>query len=204
MPAFFGSLFIGLIGAKLIAAGQLNFQGVIIDSIDKLTDPEKLMPVMAKSLLNPWVAGVFISGAIAAMMSTADSQLLVSTTVLTQDIFKRFFNNLISGFKLLTVVRILTILIGLIAFLLAWKSEELVFETVSYAWGGLGASFGPALVFSLWWKRTTRSGIIAGMLSGTFFTIWPIFAEAVTPRLTAFLIAAAAVWIISHLFPDKS
>ncbi|MFC2074798.1 sodium/proline symporter [Bdellovibrionota bacterium] len=192
-PAFFGSMFIGLVGAKLIAAGV----------IPAYADPEKLMPEMANLLLPSWVAGIFISGAIAAMMSTADSQLLVSTTVLTEDIIGRFFRKQIGKLKLLTIGRILTIFIGIIAFYLAWHSTELVFETVSYAWGGLGASFGPALLLTLWWKRTSKAGVISGMIAGTLFTIVDISGGAITPRLTAFVLAFVAVTLFSVLFPDK-
>ncbi len=91
IPAFFGAMFIGIIGALLIETGILNDGKNVISSISQISDPEKLMPIMAKNLLPEWIAGIVICGAIAAMMSTADSQLLVSTTVLTQDITKKYF-----------------------------------------------------------------------------------------------------------------
>ncbi len=203
VPAFFGSMFIGLIGAKLVTTGILNFNGEVIHSLAQIPDPEKLMPVMAKSLLHPWIAGIFISGAIAAMMSTADSQLLVTTTVLTEDIFKRFFQKAAAGLNLLTIGRVLTIVIGVLGFFLAWKSTDLVFEMVSYAWGGLGATFGPALVLTLWWRHTSRAGIIGGMLGGTLFTVLPLASEIITPRMTAFVIATLLVVGLSLIFPDK-
>lgn len=203
VPAFFGSMFIGLIGAKLVTTGILNYNGEFIHSLAQIPDPEKLMPVMAKSLLHPWIAGVFISGAIAAMMSTADSQLLVTTTVLTEDIFKRFFKKAAAGLNLLTIGRVLTVVIGVFGFFLAWKSTDLVFEMVSYAWGGLGAAFGPALVLTLWWRHTSRAGIIGGMLGGTLFTVLPLARELITPRLTAFVIATLLVVGLSLIFPDK-
>ncbi len=203
VPAFFGSLFIGLLGAKLLTSGALNFNGEILHSISQLPDPEKLMPVMAKSLLHPWVAGIFISGAIAAMMSTADSQLLVTTTVLTEDIFKRFFRKTAEGFNLLTIGRLLTVVIGVVGFVLAWTSTDLVFEMVSYAWGGLGSAFGPALVLTLWWRHTSRIGVIGGMLGGTLFTIFPVAGGTVTPRLSAFVLALVLVISLSLIYPDR-
>jgi len=159
---------------------------------------------MAQNLLHPWVAGIFISGAIAAMMSTADSQLLVSTTVLTEDLIGNYFETLKNRFNLLTIGRALTILIGLLAFYLAWQSTDLVFETVSYAWGGLGASFGPALLLTLWWKRTSRVGVIAGMVTGTLFTVIDLFGDWVSVRFSAFIIAFIAVYLFSILKPDES
>ena len=95
--------------------------------------------------------------------------------------------------------RLLTIIIGIVAFYMAWKSKELVIETVSYAWGGLGSSFGPALVLSLWWKGARKEGVLAGLICGTLFTIFPVFAEIVTPRLSAFIIAGLAMVIVSKM-----
>jgi sodium/proline symporter len=192
IPAFFGAMIIGLVGVHLVSAGVLP----------ALSDSEFLMPTMAKTLLPTWLAGIFISGAIAAMMSTADSQLLISTTVLTQDIYNRFSGLKTDEKTLLTIGRLLTIIIGVIGFGLAWQSKELVFEMVSYAWGGLGASFGPALLLTLWWRKTSTAGVLAGMISGTLFTIWDIAGGTVTPRLTAFLIAFLAVVVLSYLMPN--
>lgn len=193
IPAFFGAMFIGLVGAKLIDSGNLG----------AMADQEKLMPTMAKLLLPSWLAGIFISGAIAAMMSTADSQLLVSTTVLTEDFTKRYFGVEITDRVLLFIGRLFTVIIGLLAFNLASNSNKLVFETVSYAWGGLGASFGPALLLTLWWKKISKVGVLAGMISGTVFTIWDVSSGLVTPRLTAFLFASLAIILFSLLIPDK-
>jgi sodium/proline symporter len=203
VPAFFGAMFIGLIGANLIENGLLSFNGSPITAISQLPDPEKLMPIMAKSLLPAWLAGIFISGAIAAMMSTADSQLLVSTTVLTEDITRKYLNQNTTENQLLKIGRLLSIIIGVIAFYMAWQSKDLVFEMVSYAWGGLGSAFGPALVLSLWWKGIRKEGVLAGIICGTLFTIIPVFSEMVTPRLSAFIIAGLAVIIVSKLKQSK-
>ena len=203
IPAFIGAMFIGLFGAKLIENGLLSYYGNTITSVSELPDPEKLMPIMAKSLLPAWLAGIIISGAIAAMMSTADSQLLVSTTVITEDITRKYFKPNASDSELLKIGRLLTIIIGFIAFYMAWKSTDLVFEMVSYAWGGLGSAFGPALLFSLWWKNISKEGVFAGLLCGTLFTVYPLFGDVVTPRLTAFVISCLAVIIVSKLTSSK-
>ena len=203
VPAFFGSMFIGLTGYFLLSAGTLTFEGSLLSSVSAIPDPEKLMPIMAQNLLHPWIAGIFISGAIAAMMSTADSQLLVSTTVLTEDLVFNYVKSIREKFDMLLVSRILTIFIGLFAFYLAWQSTDLVFEMVSYAWGGLGASFGPALLLTLWWKKTSKAGVIAGMITGTLFTVVDVFGEWITARFSAFVIAFLAVLIFSYLMPEK-
>jgi len=204
VPAFFGSLFIGLTGYFLLRAGSMSYDGQVLTTVASLGDPEKLMPIMAQNLLHPWIAGIFISGAIAAMMSTADSQLLVSTTVLTEDLIGNYFQNIKGRLDLLTIGRILTLLIGLLAFFLAWRSTDLVFEMVSYAWGGLGASFGPALLLTLWWKRASKVGVMAGMVTGTLFTVIDLFGQWVSTRFSAFIIACIAVYLFSILKPDES
>ncbi len=199
VPAFFGSMFIGLIGLHIVNAGVLSFEGKVIQSVSMLPDPEKLMPILATHLLPAWLAGIFISGAIAAMMSTADSQLLVSTTILTEDLVGKTLKKPNTDY--LKLSRILTVIIGIIAFIMAWRTKDLVFEMVSYAWSGLGASFGPALVLMLWWKRTTRKGIIAGLATGAITTI--IWANVdslqilMTERLISFVFAFVAVVIVS-------
>ncbi len=200
VPAFFGAFAIGLVGTHLLETEKLIFNGTIIN---ELSDVEKLMPLMAQNLLPAWLAGIFISGAIAAMMSTADSQLLVSTTVMTEDIISRLRSFRSKKLDLLLIGRILTVCIGIAGFYLAYISTDLVFEMVSYAWGGLGASFGPALVLTLWWKRTSRIGIITGMLLGTFFTVFDFFGGWITSRLSAFILAWIGVMIASLIFPDK-
>ena len=199
IPAFFGAMMIGLIGSSLIENGLLIFNNSIISSIDQITDPEKLMPIMAKSLLPSWLAGIFICGAIAAMMSTADSQLLVSTTVITKDIIKKYFIKKSNEKELLIIGRICTVLISAIAFYMAFKSKALVFETVSYAWGGLGSSFGPTLILTLWWKNIKKEGVVVGLIFGTLFTIFPIFPDVVTPRLSAFLLSTFGVILASKI-----
>jgi sodium/proline symporter len=74
---------------------------------------------------------------------------------------------------------------------------------VSYAWGGLGASFGPALLLTLWWKKVSRAGVLAGMISGTLFTVVDLFGNWVTVRLSAFVIAFLAVLVFSYFKPDN-
>ena len=132
-------------------------------------DVEQAMPLLATELLPPILAGLLISGAVAAMMSTADSQLLVSTSAITEDFIHQYLGLNISEKTLLLINRITIIILGIIAFGIAIFSEitgKNIFSVVSYAWSGLGSSFGPVLVLSLWWPKTTRKGVIAGLLTG--------------------------------------
>lgn len=191
VPAFGGAMLIGLIGARLYDVGSL-------------TDTEQLMPMMALDLLPGWLAGVFISGAVAAMMSTADSQLLVGTSAFSEDLCRRSFGWELSPRQLVALSRMVTLLLGLGGFLLAITSGELIFTLVSYAWSGLGSSFGPAVIFTLHWKRTTGPGVLAGMLTGAGTTVlWsnlPIN-DVLHARLVSFVLACVALVIVSRWTP---
>ena len=169
-----------------------------------MNDPEQAMPLLAKNLLHPLLAGLFISGAVAAMMSTADSQLLVSTSAITEDFIHQYLQKDFSDKLLVLISRSMIILLGIIAYCIAIYSELVgrnIFNVVSYAWSGLGSAFGPALVMTLWWKKTTRKGIIAGLITGFLTTIiWaniPQLKEIMTERLSSFILAFLAVFLIS-------
>jgi len=199
IPAFFGSLLIGLIGFRLLQGGVLTADSLEGNVAGILSDPEKLMPLMATHLLPAGLAGILISGDIAAMMSTADSQLLVSTTVVTEDLFGDWARK--RGINLLFLGRVFTVIVGGVGFYLAWQSTELVFSMVSYAWSGLGASFGPVLIAVLWWKKVTRNGVVAGLLTGSLTTIiWANIGDLramMTERLVSFVVALAVLVIVS-------
>lgn len=187
IPAFAGAFFIGLIGLAHYGAGQFP-------------DSEFVMPQLANDLLPAWLAGIFVSAAVAAMMSTADSQLLVITSSVIEDFYHKTLGKEVNDKQLLMLSRIITILVGVLGFVIAITSKELIFEMVSYAWAGLGSSFGPALLLMLWWKRTTPQGVWAGMITGTLTTIiWSNLAidEIISVRLTSFVFAFLAVFLIS-------
>ena len=191
IPGFAGALMIGLVG--LVYYGQGAFD-----------DVENIMPQLANDLLPAWLAGIFISGAVAAMMSTADSQLLVITSSVIEDIYhKTLGNDKVTEKKLLYLSRIITIVVGMVGFIISITSQELVFALVSYAWAGLGSSFGPALLLLLWWKRTNGPGVLSGMIVGTLVTvIWSSFPDLdafLSSRLVAWIAAFLAVTIVSFL-----
>ena len=194
IPAFFGAFFIGVVGKGLINPAILS-------------DSECLMPYLATTLLPLWLAGILISGAIAAMMSTADSQLLVASSALSEDVYHNLFRKKISEKTQLLASRIITLLVGASAFILAIKSQKLIYTMVSYAWCGLGASFGPALLFTLKWKKTTKYGVMAGMLTGAVSTIiWAnieILDNFISVRVASFAFATIAVIAVSLLTQEK-
>ena len=161
------------------------------------------MPTLAATLLPGWLAGIMISGAIAAMMSTADSQLLVTTSTLSEDVYHRMLKRDVSPERLAAFSRLATLVVGVIAFILAVRTDELVFKLVSFAWGGLSAAFGPALLLTLWWKRTTGQGVLAGMTGGALTVIvWKLTdldESLVTERISGWVAGFLLVVIVSLL-----
>ncbi|MEC8899509.1 MAG: sodium/proline symporter [Candidatus Neomarinimicrobiota bacterium] len=203
LPGITGAFLIGLVALQYF--GVDHFYQVMADGeLKMITDVEQAMPLLATELLPPILAGLFISGAVAAMMSTADSQLLVSTSAVTEDFVHQFLGIKLSDKSLVTLSRVTIILLGLIAFGIAMLSEiqdKKIFSVVSYAWSGLGSTFGPVLVLTLWWKTITRQGVIAGLLTGFVTTIaWaniPGLQSLMTERLTSFVLAFFAVVVVS-------
>ncbi len=187
----------GISGAFLIGVVGMGYFGEDF-FLDK--DVENVMPMLAEELLPAWLAGLLISGAVAAMMSTADSQLLVSTSAIGEDLGVQVSKK---DDKLLNS-RIITILLGIFAYLVAMYSEwsgKTIFSIVSFAWSGLGSSFGPALLLALWWKGITRKGVIAGLFTGSIITIiWgssPYLKDIITERFISFALAFVAIIIVS-------
>lgn len=197
-PAVIGAFFVGVV--SLLHFGPSYFVTI---------DPEKAMPLLSKSIMHPILAGLFISGAVSAMMSTADSQLLVSSSAITEDLLFKFKK--IMPKNIVTLNRLVVVLIGVIAYCIAIYSEikgNNIFSIVSYAWSGLGSAFGPVLLMSLWWKKINRNGVIAGIFTGFFTTIvWsniPFLNEFITERLSSFIVSFISAYITSTIYHDKN
>ena len=194
IPAFSGAVLMGIVGAGLYGQGVFS-------------DVEELMPYLANKLLPAWLAGIFVSGAIAAMMSTADSQLLVISSSVIEDFFHQTLGVQMSDRKLLLASRLITILVGATGFIIALTSDKLIFSMVSYAWAGLGSSFGPIVLLMLTWRKLTWQGVIAGLITGFLSTvIWSeihTLDSAVSVRFASWVLAFLAVWLTSLLTRNK-
>ena len=114
----------------------------------------------------PFVGGIFLCGILAAIMSTADSQLLVTASSVSKDIYKDILKPESDEKKVLKVSRFTVLVVALLAFLIAWDPNNSIMGLVSNAWAGLGSAFGPIVVMSLFWRRTNFAGAVAGIVSG--------------------------------------
>ena len=121
--------------------------------------------VLSQILFDPWIAGFLLAAILAAIMSTVDSQLLVSSSVLTRDIYQACFRKEASEKELVWIGRITVVVIALIAFTISLDKNASVLQLVSYAWAGFGAAFGPLIILSLY-KQLSQTSAIAGMLVG--------------------------------------
>lgn len=173
---------------------------------EPLTNPETAFIGLTHALFNPWVAGVFLAAILAAIMSTADSQLIVSASALTEDLYRPFLRKNASDRELVWVSRAGVIVIALVALLLGRDPESRVLDIVAYAWAGFGAGFGPTILLSLTWRRMTRNGALAGMIAGSVtVVIWANLEGGlfdIYEMLPGFLVGAFAVILFSVM--DRS
>jgi|TARA_Y100000310_G_scaffold341598_1_gene441253 sodium/proline symporter len=164
---------------------------------------EKVFIILTQLVFNPWIAGVLLAAILAAVMSTIDSQLLVSSSCLTQDFYRSFLRPKASEQEMLWTGRLMVLAIAFIAILIASDPQSQVLSLVSYAWGGLGASFGPVIIFSLYWRRMTRMGAVAGMVTGALTVIvWRQLSGGVFELyelFPGFVLASVAI-VIGSLF----
>jgi sodium/proline symporter len=191
-----GAVLVGLVGRA------------IVPSITQLPgeDPEMAYLVLAADLFDPVVFGLLVGGIFAAILSTADSQLLVVASTVVRDLWEKVVRSdeRVDEAQRLRLARIVVVLAGAASVVLAWAAEGLVFWLVLFAWGGLGAAIGPALILGLFWRRTTGAGVVAGMLTGTGVTIgwWAWLKEPtglyeLIPGFAAAMLAVIAVSLLT-------
>lgn len=188
-----GAIFIGL-------AGRVYFPEV---DLLPAADTENLYPALAHQHLHPVIFGVVVASIFAAIMSTADSQLLVAASAVVRDVYDRIMKKgqEIPQKKLVRYSRLVVVLLVIIALLFSLVAQELVFWLVLFAWAGLGAAIGPTSILALYWKGTTRMGIFAGLFTGTVVTIvWyyiPVLKDNLYELIPAFLLSLLATWLVS-------
>jgi sodium/proline symporter len=133
---------------------------------DPLADSERVFIELTSLIFHPLIAGILLAAILAAIMSTVDSQLLVCSSTLAEDLYPMMTKEPLNPEKRLQIGRIAVIAMALLATVLAMKPDSKVLDVVSYAWAGLGASLGPAILLSLYWRAMTAAGALAGVVSG--------------------------------------
>jgi len=199
--AYIGALSIGWIGLAIFGP-----EG----SATGLIDREFVMPKVLLTIFPAPIAAILITGAIAAMISTADSLLILSSTELTENLLKPASKKMqnISNRKQLQLSRIITALLAIIALGLAWFSGDntFIFSLVSYVWAGIGGTFSVVVLLTLFWKKYHGKAVLATIVTGLAFTIIWIntgMEEVFTSRLLTFFVALATAIIGVYLIPEK-
>lgn len=199
--AYVGALSIGWIGLAIFGP-----EG----SATGLADREFVMPMVLLTIFPAPIAAVLITGAIAAMISTADSLLILSSTELTENLLKPASKKMrgISDKKQLQISRIMTAFLALIALSLAYFAGDktFIFSLVSYVWAGIGGTFSIVVLLTLFWKRYHGKAVLATIITGLIFTIVWIntgMEEVISSRILTFFVALTAAIIATYLFPQK-
>ena len=196
------AVFIGLIGRSLFP---------YTDELATKSLSENVFVVMAQGMLHPVFAGIVMAGILAATISSSDSYLLIAASAFSKNIFEGIIKKDADDKLVMHVSRAVLLLISLIGIIIAWDEESVIFNLVSFAWAGFGATFGPLMLFSLFWKRTTRAGAVAGMLTGGIMVfVWNLGISklggvfAIYELLPAFILSSLAIIIVSLATKEPS
>ena len=200
MISLAAAVFIGVIGRNLYPTELLT-----------KSSAENIFILLSTHLLPPLLAGVVMAGILAATMSSSDSYLLIAASAFSKNIYQGVCKKDATDKQVMTMSRITLLVISAIGIVVALNENSVIFTIVSFAWAGFGATFGPLMLFSLFWKRTTRAGAIAGMVSGgaTVF-IWKLLLNplggifGIYELLPAFLVSCIVIVAVSLLTKEPS
>lgn len=192
--SLFGAMFTGLVGIAYFSDAPLQ-------------NAETVFIILAEQLFPSIVTGILLAAILAAVMSTISAQLLVTSSALTEDFYKAFLKRNASDKELVFIGRMAVLVVSIIAIAMAFNPSETILNLVGYAWAGFGAAFGPIILLSLYWKRMTKWGALAGMIAGAATVIiWESidrFAE-VYEIIPGFIAGTLAIIIVSLITPKPS
>lgn len=190
-----------------VGAFSIGIAGIALYNQGSFSDVETMMPTMVLELMPPWIAGIILAGVLAAINSTANSQIMVITSSITEDIVHKTLKLRLTDKQLILLSRISIIIIALVGMVIALVSDSLVYLVVSWAWAGIGCTLSPAILMTFFWKRYSSIGVIATIISGFVSTVLWIstpLESIITSRFTTFFIAAFFGIVFSLVFPDKN
>ena len=194
------AVFIGIVGRQLYPVAHLT-----------KSTAENIFITLATSSLPPILAGFVMAGILAATISSSDSYLLIAASAFAKNIFQGICKKDATDKQVMWVSRIVLLVLVLLGIVIALDENSVIFQIVSFAWAGFGATFGPLMLFSLFWKRTTRAGAIAGMVSGAGMVfLWKLVISklggvfAIYELLPAFIFSAICIVVVSLLTKKPS
>ncbi len=194
------AVFIGIAGRQLFPT-----------ALATKPDSENIFILLSTSFLPPLLAGFVMAGILAATISSSDSYLLIAASAFAKNIYQGIVKKKATDKQVMTMSRITLLVIALIAVFIALDEDSVIFNIVSFAWAGFGATFGPIMLFSLFWKRTTRAGAIAGMAGGAVMVfVWKLLISqlgggfAIYELLPAFIFSCICIVVVSLLTEKPS
>lgn len=191
--AYTGAFLIGLTAIAMYSQGSF-------------ADVETILPVMIIDLTPSWIAGLLLAGILAAIITTANSQLMVVTSSVSEDIIHKTLGMRLTDKQLVMISRMTILVVGMLSMVIALTSESLLYLVVSWAWAGVGGTLSPAILMTFFWRKYSSTGLIATIISGFIFTIIWISTgldEVITSRFSTFFVAAIVGIVFSFLFPDQ-
>lgn len=201
---------ISLTAAVLIGLmGRAMFP--VHETLNTASGAENVFIVLSRHLLPPLLAGLVMAGILAATISSSDSYLLIAASAVSLNIFKGILKKDASDKQVMTMSRIILLLIAVVGVIIAMDENSVIFTIVSFAWAGFGAVFGPIMLFSLFWKRTTQAGAVAGMVTGGVVVfLWKLVLKplggvfGIYELFPAFVLSCLVILVVSLLTPAPS
>lgn len=201
---------ISLTAAVLIGLmGRAMFP--VHETLNTASGAENVFIVLSRHLLPPLLAGLVMAGILAATISSSDSYLLIAASAVSLNIFKGILKKDASDKQVMTMSRVILLLIAVAGVVIAMDENSVIFTIVSFAWAGFGAVFGPIMLFSLFWKRTTQAGAVAGMVTGGVMVfLWKLVLKplggvfGIYELFPAFVLSCLVILVVSLLTPVPS
>ena len=190
------AVIIGIIGRSLYP---------VEETLATASGAENVFVVLSQALLPAVLAGIIMAGILAATISSSDSYLLIAASAVSKNLYEGILKkNQADDKKVMNLSRIMLFLIAVVGMIIAWDEDSVIFNIVSFAWAGFGATFGPVMLFSLFWKRINRPGAIAGMLSGGVMVfVWNLLLKpmggifGIYELFPAFVISCIVIVVVS-------
>ena len=194
------AVFIGVVGRTLFPT-----------ALTTASDSENVFILLSTNLLPPLLAGLVMAGILAATISSSDSYLLIAASAFAKNIYQGLMHRKATDKQVLNISRLALLAISVVAIIIALDENSVIFTIVSFAWAGFGATFGPLMLFCLFWKRINRAGAIAGMVSGGVMVfVWNLLVRPlggiwdIYELLPAFLISCVCIVVVSLLTAEPS
>ena len=198
-------MFLCLAGAIAVGFFGIAFYAIHQDLLPTVqSEPETVFIHLTGYLFNPWIYGTLLAAILGAIMSTLSCQLLVTSSALTEDIYKTFLHKKASQKELVFIGRLTVLLVAIVSIILAWNPNSSILDMVSYAWSGFGSAFGPLIIISLFWSRVNKSGALAGMIVGTAAVLIGKQLHWFDLLVPGFILSTIAIIVVSLLTKKPS